>query len=69
MKGKMFSTSWKVTTLSSPPITQRSMRKVRVKSLMYCRKRIRLEKKKLTATPASSIVAVEEPCRLPAVSR
>ena len=67
MKGKTVQTSWNVTMPSRPPITQRNMRNERVKSLVYCRKRIRLEKKKLTATPASSIVAVEAPWRLPAV--
>ena len=56
-KGAIWTTEAKPVT-SRPPMSHRIMRKVWVKSEMYWVNRLRLEKKKFTATPARSRVAV-----------
>ena len=61
--GAMFRTASNPAT-SSPPISQRRIRKELAKSLMYCANRMALEKKKLRATPARSMVPMEKPLRI-----
>ncbi len=47
-------------TVVSPPMSHLTISARRVKSEIYCTNMFRLEKKKLTAIPASNVA--EEPC-------